>query len=85
MKNDDINIDINRLITLEFQDGTVLDVQIVDHKLSKKQDVYLINHESPLAKAILDKRKGDKIRFRSDNKIQEVTILEVIEKPKHFS
>ncbi len=82
---DQDDMDLNRIIKLKFEDGTVLDVQIIDGKLTKAQDIYLINHESPLAKAISDKRKGDKIRFKSDNQIQEVTILEVIEKPKHIS
>jgi transcription elongation GreA/GreB family factor len=81
----DIYIDLNKVIRLEFQDGTKLDIQIFDGHLTKTQDIYFINNESPLAQAILKKKEGDKIKFVSDNKVQEVKILKVVTNPKHIS
>lgn len=81
----DIYIDLNKVIRLEFQDGTKLDVQIFDGSLTKRQDIYFINHLSPLAKAIIDRKKGDKIKFKNDNKIQVVTIVDIYRDPKNVS
>ncbi len=74
-------VNLNKLVKLRFSNGDELIIKIVEQKpkqpFKKEPPEFLINSETPVAKAILGHTTGEEIEYSVEDNIQKVTILEI--------
>ena len=74
-------VNLNQPVKLRFSDGDELIIKIVEQKpkwpFKKEPPEFLINSETPIAKAILGHTTGEEIEYSVEDHKQKVTIVEI--------
>ncbi len=70
-------VSLNTLTKVRFEDGYEMLVSIFEKQRIDHSAGFQVNREAPLGNALLGHIVGEKIEYQVENKVHQVTILEI--------
>lgn len=70
-------VSLNILVKVRFEDGYEMLVSVFEKQKTNQSAGFQVNREAPLGNALLGHVVGEKIEYQVEEKVHQVTILEI--------